>query len=293
MPPLPPASSGVDELADESDDSDLVHSADESVSSEHSWAERAAAPAAAGGRGRGRGRGGGRGRAPAPAAAGKGRGRGRGRGRGGAAAAAPTAAESDGDDEDDDEEAAPTKQSKYPRKNLSDHNFTLRVQYQGSELPTLHARFDGLSRVGLEPAVRVVPACWNDWSRFVRASVRCTCERVGVLDASIEPGEGFLGVLWSKLLTKPRPKKQSFYFGRGRTRWRTARASPAWSQHIQTRSAAALAHRAVRTGSRGAGEAAARAIWARAEHSRPTAQRGRETSMTILRAVPDEQYLVV
>ena len=163
MPPLPPASSGVDELADESDDSDLVHSADESVSSEHSWAERAAAPAAAGGRGRGRGRGGGRGRAPAPAAAGKGRGRGRGRGRGGAAAAAPTAAESDGDDEDDDEEAAPTKQSKYPRKNLSDHNFTLRVQYQGSELPTLHARFDGLSRVGLEPAVRVVPACWNDW----------------------------------------------------------------------------------------------------------------------------------
>ena len=57
-------------------------------------------------------------------------------------------------------------------------------------------------------------------------------------------------------------------------------ASLAWSQHIQTRSAAALAHRAVRTGSRGAGEAAARAIWARAEHSRPTAQRGRETSMT-------------
>ena len=155
VPPLPPASSGVDELADESDDSDLVHSADESVSSEHSWAERAAAPAAAGGRGRGRGRGGGRGRAPAPAAAGKGRGRGRGRGRGGAAAAAPAAAESDGDDEDDDEEAAPTKQSKYPRKNLSDHNFTLRVQYQGSELPTLHARFDGLSRVGLEPAVRL------------------------------------------------------------------------------------------------------------------------------------------
>ena len=69
-------------------------------------------------------------------------------GRPDGAAAAPAAAESDGDDEDDDEEAAPTKQSKYPRKNLSDHNFTLRVQYQGSELPTLHARFDGLSRVG-------------------------------------------------------------------------------------------------------------------------------------------------
>ena len=71
--------------------------------------------------------------------------------------------ERNNDSDKDDEEAAPTKQSKYPRKNLSDHNFTLRVQYQGSELPTLHARFDGLSRVGLEPAVRVVPACWNDW----------------------------------------------------------------------------------------------------------------------------------
>ena len=81
---------------------------------------------------------------------------------------------------------------------------------------------------------------------------------------------------------------------RTRTRWRTARASPAWSQHIQTRSAAALAHRAVRTGSRGAREAAARAIWARAEHSRPTAQRGHDQhDEVILRAVPDEQYLVV
>jgi len=83
--------------------------------------------------------------------------------------------------------------------------------------------------------------------------------------------------------TADEKRKHLCYFGRGPehgTRWRTARASPAWSQHIQTRSAAALAHRAVRTGSRGAGEAAARAIWARAEHSRPTAQRGRETSMT-------------
>ena len=87
------------------------------------------------------------------------------------------------------------------------------------------------------------------------------------------------------------------YFGRGPehgTRWRTARASPAWSQHIQTRSAAALAHRAVRTGSRGAGEAAARAIWARAEHSHITARRGHDQhDEMILRAVHDEQYLVV
>ena len=71
-------------------------------------------------------------------------------------------------------------------------------------------------------------------------------------------------------------------------------ASPAWSQHIQTRSAAALAHRAVRTGSRGAGEAAARAIWARAEHSHITARRGHDQhDEMILRAVHDEQYLVV
>ena len=106
----------------------------------------------------------------------------------------------------------PTKQSEYTWKNLADHSFTPHVQYQGSELPTLHSRFDGLSRVGLEPAVRRV---W--FQRDGMTGTLCACEcpvymrESAVLHASIEPGEGFLGVLWSKLLTKPRPKKQSFY----------------------------------------------------------------------------------
>jgi len=111
-----------DDLADEEEDEDLIHSAGGDTASEASAASSASdTDTAAAGRGRGKG--------------GRGRGGARGRGRGKAQAAGRGKGDA----------AAAGAKPKHQWVDASEHDFTPRYEWDGEELPWLDNTFDGMT----------------------------------------------------------------------------------------------------------------------------------------------------